>query len=126
MENRGKPRSSSSSSSRSSTRSSSSSSNANYKGRNSTGGGSSSSEGSRGRGSEKPRFRKNIAKFILPKDIKIDYKNLPLLQRYTTERGKIVPRRISGITAMEQRNMSIAIKYARYLGLLSVGSSKKH
>ncbi|MCB9772476.1 MAG: 30S ribosomal protein S18 [Candidatus Omnitrophica bacterium] len=67
-----------------------------------------------------------MAKFILPKDIKIDYKNLPLLQRYTTERGKIVPRRISGITATEQRDMAIAIKYARYLGLLSVGSSKKH
>ena len=123
MENRGKPRSSSSS--RSSTRSLSSSSSSNYKGRNSTGGGS-SSDSSRGRSSDKPRFRKNIAKFILPKDIKIDYKNLPLLQRYTTERGKIVPRRISGITAKEQRDMSIAIKYARYLGLLSVGSSKKH
>ncbi len=122
MENRGKPRSSSSS--RSSNRSSSSSP-SNYKGRNSTGI-SSNTDNSRGRGSEKPRFRKNIAKFILPKDIKIDYKNLPLLQRYTTERGKIVARRISGITAQEQREMSIAIKYARYLGLLSVGSSKKH
>lgn len=91
-----------------------------YKGKNGTGG-----EGQRSRG-DKPRFRKNIAKFILPKDTKIDYKNLPLLQRYVTERGKIVPRRISGISAKEQRDMSIAIKYARYLGLLSVGSSKKH
>ena len=121
MENRGKPRSSSSS--RSSTRSSSSPSN--YKGRNSTGI-SSNTDNSRSARGERPRFRKNIAKFILPKDTKIEYKNLPLLQRYTTERGKIVPRRISGITAGEQRAMSIAIKYARYLGLLSVGSSKKH
>jgi small subunit ribosomal protein S18 len=120
LENRGKPRSSSSSRSTGGRPTSSS----NYKGRNSTAG--SSSDGARGRGSDKPRFRKNIAKFILPKDIKIDYKNLPLLQRYTTERGKIVPRRISGITAHEQRAMSISIKYARYLGLLSVGSSKKH
>ena len=90
---------------------------------------SSSSSSDRGeRGGERgarPRFRKKIAKFTLPKDTKIDYKNLPLLQRYTTERGKMVPRRISGITAKEQRDMSIAIKYARYLGLLSVGSSKK-
>lgn len=121
MENRGKPRSSSSS--KSSTRSSS----AAYKGRNASSSDSrSDSPRGGGRGSDRPRFRKNIAKFILPKDIKIDYKNLPLLQRYTTERGKIVPRRISGITATEQRDMAIAIKYARYLGLLSVGSSKKH
>lgn len=82
--------------------------------------------GDRGERGSRPRFRKKLAKFTLPKDTKIDYKNLPLLQRYITERGKIVPRRISGITAKEQRDMSIAIKYARYLGLLSVGSSKKH
>lgn len=81
--------------------------------------------GERGERGSRPRFRKKIAKFTLPKDTKIDYKNLALLQRYTTERGKIVPRRISGITAKEQRDMSLAIKYARYLGLLSVGSSRK-
>ena len=115
MDSRGKPRSSSSSKSFGSKPSS-------YKGRNVSGGSSSKER----RDNDKPRFRKNIAKFILPKDVKIDYKNLPLLQRYTTERGKIVPRRISGITAHEQRAMSISIKYARYLGLLPVGSSKKH
>jgi len=106
-----------------SSRSSSGSSSFSSRSRNSS---SSSERGERGgeRGS-KPRFRKKIAKFTLPKDTKIDYKNLPLLQRYTTERGKIVPRRISGITAKEQRDMSLAIKYARYLGLISVGSSKK-
>ncbi|MCC6759256.1 MAG: 30S ribosomal protein S18 [Candidatus Omnitrophica bacterium] len=122
MENRGKPRSfGAGSSSRSSGRPGSSA----FKPRGGKDSNGDSPRGGRG-GSDRPRFRKNIAKFILPKDTKIEYKNLPLLQRYTTERGKIVPRRISGITAQEQREMSIAIKYARYLGLLSVGSSKKH
>ena len=117
MENRGRPRTSGqASSSRSSARAAASS----FKAR----GKDSNSDSPRGR-SDRPRFRKNIAKFILPKDTKIEYKNLPLLHRYTTERGKIVPRRISGITAQEQREMSMAIKYARFLGLLSVGSSKK-
>ncbi len=116
-------RSKSSSSSRSRSSSGGSSS---FSSRSRSSSSSSSDRGERGgeRGA-RPRFRKKIAKFTLPKDTKIDYKNLPLLQRYTTERGKIVPRRISGITAKEQRDMSIAIKYARYLGLLSVGSSKK-
>lgn len=122
MENRGKPRSfGAGSSGRSSSGGRSGASSFKARGKDSNG---DSPRG--GRGSDRPRFRKNIAKFILPKDTKIEYKNLPLLQRYTTERGKIVPRRISGITAQEQREMSIAIKYARYLGLLSVGSSKKH
>jgi small subunit ribosomal protein S18 len=123
LENRGKPRGYGSSSG-SSTRSTGKPGSSSFKPRGKDSNGD-SPRGGRG-GSDRPRFRKNIAKFILPKDTKIEYKNLPLLQRYTTERGKIVPRRISGITAQEQREMSIAIKYARYLGLLSVGSSKKH
>ena len=64
-------------------------------------------------------------KYQLPKDIKIEYKNLPLLQRYLTDRGKIVARRITGITGKEQREMTMAIKRARFLGLLPVGSSKR-
>lgn len=81
--------------------------------------------GQRDAASPRPRFRKKIAKFNMPKDSNIEYKNLPLLQRYVTERGKIVPRRISGVTSKEQRHLCIAIKRARYLGLLPVGSSKK-
>ena len=65
------------------------------------------------------------AKYQLPKDVKIEYKNLPLLQRYLTDRGKIVARRITGITGKEQREMTMAINRARYLGLLPVGSSKR-
>ncbi len=50
--------------------------------------------------------------------IKIDYKNPDLLKRFITDRGKIIPRRISGATARQQREICLAIKRARYIGLL--------
>ena len=77
----------------------------------------------------KPRrlkTRKRSAKYNLPKDAKIEFKNLPLLQKYLTDRGKLISRRISGVTGKQQRDLSVAIKRARYLGLLPVGSSKKN
>jgi small subunit ribosomal protein S18 len=49
---------------------------------------------------------------------KIDYKNVKLLQRFTSERGKIVPSRITAVSAKKQRELSRAIKRARFLGLL--------
>ena len=48
----------------------------------------------------------------------IDYKDEKLLSRFLTERGKILPRRLSGISARHQRQLSVAIKRARYLALL--------
>jgi small subunit ribosomal protein S18 len=48
----------------------------------------------------------------------IDYKDEKMLQRFLTERGKILPARLSGISARHQRQLSIAIKRARYLALL--------
>lgn len=48
----------------------------------------------------------------------IDYKDDKLLSRFLTERGKILPRRLSGISARHQRQLSVAIKRARYLALL--------
>jgi small subunit ribosomal protein S18 len=48
----------------------------------------------------------------------IDYKDEKLLQRFLTERGKILPARLSGITARHQRQLQTAIKRARYLALL--------
>jgi len=50
---------------------------------------------------------------------KIDYKDVRLLQRYISERGKIVPSRISAVSAKKQRKLAQAIKRARFLGLLS-------
>ncbi len=48
----------------------------------------------------------------------VDYKDEKLLSRFLTERGKILPRRLSGVTARHQRQLAIAIKRARYLALL--------
>ena len=47
-----------------------------------------------------------------------DYKDIKVISKYITERGKIVPRRLSGVTAKNQRKLATAIKRARYLALL--------
>ena len=49
---------------------------------------------------------------------KIDYKDARLLGRYVSERGKIVPSRITAVSAKKQRELARAIKRARFLGLL--------
>jgi small subunit ribosomal protein S18 len=49
---------------------------------------------------------------------KIDYKDVKLLQRFISERGKIVPSRITAVSAKKQRELAKAIKRARYIGLL--------
>ena len=48
----------------------------------------------------------------------VDYKDDKLLARFLTERGKILPRRLSGVSARHQRQIAVAIKRARYLALL--------
>lgn len=65
------------------------------------------------------------SRYQIPAGTKIDYKNFPLLQKYLTDRGKIVSRRISGISAKQQREMAAAIKQARFLGLLHVGIRRR-
>ncbi|HVH01534.1 MAG TPA: 30S ribosomal protein S18 [Amaricoccus sp.] len=49
---------------------------------------------------------------------KIDYKDVKLLQRYISERGKIVPSRITAVSSKKQRELAAAIKRARFLALL--------
>ena len=48
----------------------------------------------------------------------VDYKDVRLLKKFVSERGKIIPRRISGTTAKGQRQLAVAIKRARYIALL--------
>lgn len=48
----------------------------------------------------------------------IDYKDVDLLRKFITERGKILPRRITGLTAKQQRDLTVAIKRARLIALL--------
>lgn len=71
------------------------------------------------------RIKKRSPKYILPKDAKIDFKNIEMLRRYITERGKILSRRVTGVTGKQQRDLATAIKRARYLGLLPVGGVNK-
>lgn len=48
----------------------------------------------------------------------IDYKDTDLLKKFVTERGKILPRRITGLTAKQQRDLTVAIKRSRMMGLM--------
>ena len=61
-------------------------------------------------------FRRRVSP-IKPGD-PIDYKDVDLLRKFITERGKILPRRITGLTAKQQRDMTQAIKRARLIALL--------
>jgi small subunit ribosomal protein S18 len=54
---------------------------------------------------------------IKPEEL-IDYKDVDLLRKFITERGKILPRRITGLTAKQQRDLTVAIKRARIVALL--------
>ncbi|MBU0467843.1 MAG: 30S ribosomal protein S18 [Candidatus Omnitrophica bacterium] len=69
--------------------------------------------------------QRNTAKYQMSKDTDINYKNVSLLQKYLNDRGKVVPRRITGVTAKEQRRLIEAIKNARFLSLLITGGVKK-
>ena len=64
------------------------------------------------------RPRRKVCAFCVDKVEKIDYKDVAKLRRFTTERGKILPRRISGNCAKHQRQVTIAIKRARNIALL--------
>ncbi len=70
-------------------------------------------------GARRPFFRRRKScPFSSDKSPKIDYKDVRLLQRYISERGKMVPSRITSVSAKKQRELAKAIKRARYLGLL--------
>lgn len=70
-----------------------------------------------GRGKGKQFFRKKVCRFCANK-LKIDYKDPDALKRFTTERGKILPRRITGTCAKHQRRLALEIKRARAICLL--------
>ena len=64
------------------------------------------------------RPRRKVCSFCVDKVEEIDYKDANKLKRYITERGKILPRRISGTCAKHQRQLTVAIKPARCVALL--------
>ena len=64
--------------------------------------------------------------FCVEKNSRIDYKQADVLHRYVTERGKIRPRRQTGMCAKHQRRIAMAIKRARHLALLPYSTSPVH
>ena len=64
------------------------------------------------------RPRKRVCSYCIDKVESIDYKDANKLRKHITERGKILPRRISGNCAKHQRQLTIAIKRARHIALL--------
>ena len=66
----------------------------------------------------RPRKRKKVCNFCVDKATSIDFKDSAKLRRYTSERGKILPRRTTGTCAAHQRQLTIAIKRARQIALL--------
>lgn len=62
--------------------------------------------------------RKKVCSFCVNKTDAIDYKDVPLLRQHITNRGKIKPRRKTGVCARHQRRLATAIKRARHIALL--------
>jgi small subunit ribosomal protein S18 len=73
----------------------------------------------RGQGGPRvPRFKRKGCRFCQNKSMVIDYKSVETLERYITDRGKILPRRITGTCAKHQRALAESIKRARMIALL--------
>ena len=80
----------------------------------------------RGAAKNKKKKRKQLRKvcrLTVDRVVWIDYKDVGLLKHYVTERGKIIPRRITGATAKHQRMLTRAIKLARSIALLPYSAS---
>jgi len=66
----------------------------------------------------KSRKRRKVCQFCVDKATFVDYKDVAKLKKFTSERGKILPRRATGACAMHQRQLTEAIKRARQVALL--------
>lgn len=64
------------------------------------------------------KSRKKVCSFCVDKVEVIDYKDISRLRRFVSERAKILPRRVTGTCARHQRDLTVAIKRARYLALI--------
>lgn len=67
--------------------------------------------------------RRRMCQFCADATIPIDYKDAKMLSRFVTERGKIIPRRITGVCAKHQRQLTLAIKRSRHIALMPYSSS---
>ena len=64
------------------------------------------------------RIKKKVCMFCADKNLVIDYKDADKLRKFVSEKGKILPRRVTGLCAKHQREMTTAIKRARHIALL--------
>ncbi|MCL1865110.1 MAG: 30S ribosomal protein S18 [Spirochaetes bacterium] len=64
------------------------------------------------------RFKRKVCRFCHDKNAKIDYKDVKMVEQFITDRGKILPRRVTGICAKHQRGVALAIKRARIIALI--------
>ncbi len=78
-----------------------------------------------GRGGDGARRGPRPPRMSIPKGTEINYKNVAFLQKCLTERGKLFSRRLTSANATQQRQITVAVKLARFLGLLPVGSTKR-
>jgi small subunit ribosomal protein S18 len=81
-------------------------------------GGRGDSRGGRHDQGRSTRFRRKVCRFCHDKDLAIDYKKPEILERFITDRGKILPRRVTGTCSRHQRALSRAIKRARIIAFL--------
>ena len=72
----------------------------------------------RGNGRPNRKSRKKVCAFCVDKVESIDYKDTQKLRKFTSDRAKILPRRVTGTCAYHQRELTIAIKRARHLALI--------
>lgn len=72
----------------------------------------------KGRGDRGPRFKKRTCRFCEVKDMAIDYKRVDVLVKLVSNKGKILPRRLTGTCALHQRLVAKAIKKARNAGFM--------
>ena len=70
------------------------------------------------KGGNRKRTKRKVCAFCMDKATSIDYKDINKLRKYVTEKGKILPRRISGTCAKHQRQLTDAIKRSRNIALL--------
>lgn len=64
------------------------------------------------------KARKKVCAFCMDKIHTIDYKDVPRLKRYLSDRAKIIPRRVTGTCARHQRQLTVAVKRARHVAFL--------
>lgn len=72
----------------------------------------------RGKSRKRSFSRRKVCRFCADREVRMDYKNPKMLSLFITERGKIIPRRITGNCALHQRSLTTAVKRARVLALI--------